>query len=170
MASHIKDINIHLAWHQSIHHIPNLNHTSKHASHIISYKATTYESSNHSKDIGNKHIILSLKTLHVHFENTQPNKHVHLYHQSKITPQMHEHYKCMNYLLLTLQQLITYDIMHEHMNAWSWHWNNKTLILACETNQAIKHVKHRHWKHKSMGKEGKQTNMWKQKWNKQNKN
>ena len=83
---------------------------------------------------------------------------------------MHEHYKCMNYLLLTLQQLITYDIMHEHMNAWSWHWNNKTLILACETNQAIKHVKHRHWKHKSMGKEAKQTNMWKQKQNKQNKN
>ena len=170
MASHIEGPNILLAWHQSIHHIPNPNHTSKHASHIISNKAATYESSNHSMDIGSKHIISSLKALHVHFRNTQPNKHVHLYHQSKITSHMHEHYKCMTYLLLTLQQLSTYGIMHKHMNAWSWHWNNKTLILACETNQAIKHVKHRHWKHKSMGKEAKQTNMWKQKWNKQNKN
>ena len=36
-------------------------------------------------------------------------------------------------------------------------------------NQAIKHVKQRHWKDKSIGKEAKQTNMWRQNQNKRNK-
>ena len=35
--------------------------------------------------------------------------------------QTHEHYKCMTYLLLTLQQLSTYGIMHELVNACTWH-------------------------------------------------
>ena len=84
---------------------------------------------------------------------------------------MHEYFKCMTYFLLTLQQLSTYGIMHEHMNTWSWHWNKEntkqTLILTCDSKQVIKHLKRRHWKHKSMGKEAKQTNMWKQGQNKQ---
>ena len=37
---------------------------------------------------------------------------------------------------LTLQQLSTYDVMHEHVNACSWHQSkeiqDKTLILVCE--------------------------------------
>ena len=61
------------------------------ALHMISNKVATYESLNHSKDIGSKHIISLLKALYVHFGNTQPNKHVHLYHQSKVIPQMYEH-------------------------------------------------------------------------------
>ena len=59
--------------------------------------------------------------MHVHFGNTQPNKHIHLYYQDKIISQMHEHFQCMTYLLLTLQQLSTYGIMYEHVNACTWH-------------------------------------------------
>ena len=133
----------------------SLHHLSM-ASHIISNKVTTYESLNQSKDIGSKHIISSLKALHVHFGNTQPNKHVNLYSskQDHITNtwtlQMHD------LPLLTLQQLSTYGIMHKHVNEFSYHWINKTLILTCETNQAIKHVKHRLWKHKNIKQEAKQ--------------
>ena len=58
--------------------------------------------------------------------------------------------------ILALQQLSIYGIMHEHVNECSYHWNNKTLILTCETNQAIKHVKHRLWKHKNIKQEAKQ--------------
>ena len=135
----------HLTWHRY--------HTSGMASHYH-HQTVTYESSNHSKDISSKHIISSLKALHVHFRNTQSNNHVHLYHQSKTinawTLQMY------NLPLITLQQLNTSSIMHEHVNTCSYHSNNKTLILTCKTKQAIKNVKHKLSKHKNMGKESKQ--------------
>ena len=38
-----------------------------------------------------------------------------------------------------------YDIMHEHVNACTWYQNKEntkqTLILTCEGQQTIKHVK-----------------------------
>ena len=46
--------------------------------------------------------------------------------------------------------------MHEHVNACSYHWNNKTLILTCKTKQAIKYVKHGLWGFKNMDREAKQ--------------
>ena len=46
---------------------------------------------------------------------------------------------------------------------------NQVSTLTCETKQAIKHMKHRNWKHKVIGKEAIKTNMWKQKQNKQKK-
>ena len=46
---------------------------------------------------------------------------------------------------------------------------NQVSTLTCETKQAIKHMKHRNWKHKGIGKEAIKTNMWKQKQNKQKK-
>ena len=50
---------------------------------------------------------------------------------------MHGHFKCMTYPLLTLQKHNTYDIMHEHVNACSWHSKlRQTLIKTCDRKQA----------------------------------
>ena len=72
--------------------------------------------------------------------------------------------------LLTFQQLNAYGIMHEHMNAWSWHWNKantkQTLIQHEIANQANKTCKIGLWKQKNMEKKLNKTNMWKQKKNK----
>ena len=67
------------------------------------------QQANHGKNTSIEN--LSNMWLHLHIGNTHPNKHVHMHYQSKTIPQMHD------LPLLTLQQLNTYGIMHEHMNA-----------------------------------------------------
>ena len=90
---------------------------------------------------------------------------------NKTKTQMHGHFKCMTYPLLTLQQHNTYGIMHEHVNACSWHSKlRQTLIKTCDRKQACERGKQEPIEPKTCEKLAKQNKHVKAKTKQTNKN